>query len=152
MERLISVYLDVKDNVLKNGFGGEIDWQASLHLADLTEHKFIEEGAWVILSAGMRESLIRVKFPAISRAFGNWTSAKFISDKRASCRRAALKEFGNRRKIDAIISLAMVVAEDGFSAVNLGIKKGENRVIFDAIIGCLLCLLILLILLVPTFS
>lgn len=115
--RLASAYMTAKEAVIKSGFADEIDWQHDLLFDDVTEGGFLREAAWVILSAGMRESVIRGKFLQISSAFRNWVSAEQIVANKRECRRETMAVFANERKIDSIIKVAEEVSEKGFTEV-----------------------------------
>ncbi len=115
-------YLCAKEAVIRQGYAHEIDWQDSLRFDDVTETDFLREGAWVILSSGMRETVIVGKFPGISTAFFQWDSAKRIAKHTKSCRRKAMDVFGHAGKIDAIIELAARVAGEGFGQVASSIR------------------------------
>jgi len=117
LTRLVDAYLTAKEVVIDLGFSAEIDWQHDLSLSDLTESYFLCESAWVILSAGMRESIVRRKFPAITRAFRNWESARTIVSCRHQCKRDAMAVFSNERKITAILMVAEEVNKKGFPHV-----------------------------------
>jgi hypothetical protein len=121
--RLAELYLDIKEQLLADGFAPEIDWQNDVSFSGCTESDFLQEAAWVVLSSGMRESVIRAKFPAISHCFLNWRSATMISNKRKSCRSKALRLFGHERKIDAIITISAHVSSVGFAYVKNQILK-----------------------------
>jgi len=121
---LSSVYLAAKEAVISAGFAGEIDWQHDVSFGDLTERAFLREAAWVVLSAGLSAAVVSKKFGAFSAAFLDWTSASKILAKRQLCRRKALTVFGNRRKVEAILSIVGTVATDGFGAVKDGIRLG----------------------------
>jgi hypothetical protein len=111
---LALVYLDAKRAVIDAGFAWEVDWQAMVNFDQLTESAFLRESAWVVLCAGMRESVVRGRFNALSDAFLEWRSAVELLQARRTCRRRALAVFNNRRKIDAIISIAARVAATSF--------------------------------------
>ncbi|MGO9118867.1 MAG: hypothetical protein ACLQPD_14815 [Desulfomonilaceae bacterium] len=111
---IIERYLGAKQRIIENGFAEEIDWQDNVRLADITEPRFLSEYAWVVLSSGMRESVIRRKFPFFSAAFHDWQSSKAIVKDAAGCKRLALKVFGHRQKIEAIISVAEKIFGQGF--------------------------------------
>jgi hypothetical protein len=115
--QLAALYLTAKQAVIGAGFHQEIDWQSSLQFESVHETDFLRESAWVVLSAGFRESVLRRKFPAIEDAFLKWQSAKAITESRACCRRSAISIFAHRRKIDAIISIAEEVYKSGFTHV-----------------------------------
>ena len=116
-ERLASVYMTVKFSVIEAGYDSEIDWQENASFESITESYFLKEAAWVILSSGMREIVIRQKFPKISTAFFEWESAKRIVYNREKCYKKAILHFGHSKKIDAIIQVAKHVFENGFNNV-----------------------------------
>jgi hypothetical protein len=109
--------MTAKERVIESGYAYEIDWQENISLSRLTECAFLREAAWVILSSGMRETVIRRMFPEVSRAFCEWVSAVQIVDRKDDCRNAALDRFNNPKKIDSIIEIAVHVVERGFDRV-----------------------------------
>lgn len=127
--RLASAYMTAKETVIESGFADEIDWQHDLLLDDVTEGSFLREAAWVILSAGMRESVIRNKFDLVSSAFRNWASAEQIVVHKRECRRKAMAVFANERKIDSIIKVAKEVAEKGFAEIRSLLEVDGTRYI-----------------------
>jgi len=116
-DRLTSAYVKAKLNVLAGGFGEEILWQRAVRTDDLTESSLLRECAWVILSSGMRECIIRRKFPDITSAFLNWATAGLIHSNRDECIRSALPHFRNLPKITAIAETADIIYVRGFEAV-----------------------------------
>jgi len=114
---LACAYMIAKEKVIERGYAHEIDWQESLSLYDLSESDFLRESAWVILSSGMRETVVRRKFPEISRAFCGWESAWRIVTRKYDCRDSALSYFNSPKKIDSIIEIAAHTAEVGFDCV-----------------------------------
>jgi hypothetical protein len=106
MNELAQKYLYIKDFVIDKGYRDEIVWQSSISLGNLDESSFLKEIAWVILSSGMRESVIRRIFGDISRCFFYWKSSKEIVDYKDQCFSLAIKYFNNRPKILAIINAA----------------------------------------------
>jgi hypothetical protein len=112
-ETLASAYVKAKLEVLASGYGPEIIWQKNLRVTELTEAGFLRECAWVILSSGMRESVVRKKFPDIARAFLNWASSEEIVKHRNHCIHSALTYFRHERKIEAIAQSAQIVHEKG---------------------------------------
>jgi len=123
---LAAVYLHAKERVLADGYGWEIDWQQNVSLHDLTESTLLREAAWVILSAGISERVVRGVFPRISTAFRDWRSAAEIAQTHSDCRKKALAVFAHRKKIDAIVFLAAIVARQGFAAVRDGIAGAAD--------------------------
>jgi hypothetical protein len=111
---LASAYIRAKMKVLAAGYAHEIIWQKNLRTEELTERDFLRECAWVILSSGMRESVIQEKFPGIGQAFFEWSSAEVIVWHHDQCVREAMALFGHRQKIEAIAKCAHIIHEKGF--------------------------------------
>jgi hypothetical protein len=109
-------YLSAKTMVIRRGFWSEASALASVHLADLTETALLREAAWVVLSAGLSELVVRRKFDAVSGSFLQWRSAELIRAHSHECIANALPHFGNIRKLRAIVKTARVVAEGGFDS------------------------------------
>lgn len=105
------------------GYTTELEWQNSRDLSALSESAFLEEAAWVILSTGLREIVVRRRFPKISQAFMNWVSAELIAQNRSSCEAMAIKVFNNSRKIPAIGSICERVALMGLDTIREHICK-----------------------------
>jgi len=116
VQRLVESYLAAREVVISKGYAAEIDWQDTRCLSLLLESEFLEEAAWVVLSTGMRESVIRRYFPKISSAFLNWVSAATIVQNLTSCEATAVKVFNHPRKISAIGSICERIARTGFAA------------------------------------
>jgi len=126
---IVEVYLQAKEYVVKKGFGEEIDWQESIRFSQIEELDFLRESAWVVLSSGMSEAVIRRKFPSISEAFHFWRSAAYITENADNCRKKALGIFGHRGKIEAIISIAQRIFTQGFNIFKGYIKRDGVRFI-----------------------
>ena len=116
-EQLASLYLTAKERVIEAGFADEIDWQADVSFDDFDEPTFLREAAWVVLSAGFREAVLRRRFGEVSRAFLHWASAHLIVAQCETCRADALGVFGNQRKIDAIVGIVERVADEGIDTI-----------------------------------
>ena len=114
---LAVAYVKAKRAVLAAGFGWEIVWQRTRAAAGFSEPDLLREAAWVILSAGMRESVIRSKFPAISESFLHWRAAADIARSAELCIHSALQHFGHESKVRAIGSVAELVNDKGFDRV-----------------------------------
>jgi hypothetical protein len=122
-DSLISAYLDAKDYVIASGYAAELDWQEERRLADVSESIFLREAAWVILASGMSDLVVRCKFPLISKAFFNWANANQIVARRVSCRKTALQVFRHEGKIDAILGIASMIDNLGFSDIKLHVQE-----------------------------
>jgi hypothetical protein len=114
LERIVDFYTLAKNVVVGGGFGDEIRWQDKIKLSELNESNFLLEAAWVVFSSGMRESVIRQKFPEITTAFCDWSSAEQITANALECRYSAHIAFGHLGKIDSIIEIAKKITDLGF--------------------------------------
>ena len=124
---LREMYGDFREFVVRSGYEGELDWQGSLEFEAITEVDFLRETAWVVLSAGFKESIVRSIFPALSEAFLDWGSAREIVEAKALCRQEALAVFASTAKIDAIIAIAQTVDRVGFGVVKAHIRDGQTE-------------------------
>ncbi|MFC1587480.1 hypothetical protein ACFL54_04135 [Planctomycetota bacterium] len=122
-KQLALFYLTAKEKVIEAGYASEIDWQEDVSLDSLDESTFLREAAWVILSSGFRESILRRCFQRISIAFLNWSSAEEIIARQESCRSQALKCFNNIKKINAIVKIANRVSEEGIDNIRDEIRN-----------------------------
>lgn len=109
-----SAYGIAKETIIRAGYGKELEWQEETSLDNLTEDRFLKESAWVILSSGIRESVIRKIFPKISDAFFEWESSETIYNKQSECLENALEVFNNPLKIKAIIEITREINDIGF--------------------------------------
>jgi hypothetical protein len=117
LRTLAKAYYIAKSVVIQEGFAPEIDWQYQVSLDTLDESTFLCEAAWVILNSGMRESVIRSKFPNISKAFFNWQCSRMIVTHALRCRAKALRHFNHAAKMEAIVSVATHINVLGFKKV-----------------------------------
>jgi hypothetical protein len=113
---LARAYLAAKLVVLRSEYAAEVV-APSIQLQTLSESDFLRELAWVILSAGMAERVVRLKFAAVSEAFLNWSSAAEISASQEICVELALQHFGHNGKIGAIAAAASLVADAPFDVL-----------------------------------
>lgn len=121
--QLLDAYYTAKRIVLEAGFHAEIEWQRARNLELLTEPEFLREAAWVILASGMKESVIRQRFGAVSRAFHEWQSAQAITERSKRCFIKAMKVFAHAGKNAAIVEIAKIVADRGFAAIKCEIRE-----------------------------
>jgi len=126
---IVAAYRQVKDMVLRAGFGEEISWQASVDFNSLSESDFLREHAWVTLSAGMKEKVIRNLFHPISSSFYYWESAKIIVENESRCRNSALRYFNNIHKINAIIITAKNISSKGFDLFKSNIYLDSLKIL-----------------------
>jgi hypothetical protein len=121
--KLCEFYLTARETLVRLGFAHEVDWQESRRLSNLSEHDFLEQGAWTILACGFREATVRRIFPEISGAFLNWTRARSIARHRVGCEGRARRVFNHAPKIGAIGSLCERVANEGFHTIRRKIES-----------------------------
>jgi hypothetical protein len=118
VKSLAAAYLYAKRVVLNAGYDAEIAWQEDACRRPLTETRFLAEAAWVVLSSGMREAVVRRVFAAIASAFADFRSAHVAAMSAADRgRKQALRAFRHERKIDAIIAIIRHVDEAGLDEV-----------------------------------
>ena len=120
---LISKYIFAKTIVIDEGYLDEVSWQSNLRFDDLDESTFLRELAWVVLSSGMRERVIRNLFERISKCFYNWASAELIVGNEDRCFHEATKVFNSKPKILAIINAANKVKNVGFHQLKKTIRE-----------------------------
>ena len=123
LEILVMLYQSAKEYVIHAGYEPEIRWQSNVDFDQVTEGVFLQEAAWVVLSSGFRESVVRGRFQSVSEAFLGWESAVDIVANLDECERRAIAVFGNQRKISAIGEIARVVAENGIEQVKAEIQR-----------------------------
>jgi hypothetical protein len=120
---LLASYYLAKLAVVGAGFEQEITWQERQSMADITESVFLREAAWVVLSSGMRESVIRRLFPAVESAFGKWQSAGWIVKHRARCKAHAEHAFRHPGKLDALVEISRTVSSRGVASLLEDLRK-----------------------------
>lgn len=108
-EELIRLYLNAKRAVIDRGFADEIIWQSSTRHLEVVPTVFLREAAWVVLSAGMSESVVRAVFERLSSAMYGFDPIK-LSASQQHARAAALAVFHHHRKIDAVLAIADTIS------------------------------------------
>jgi len=101
---LVSSYVTAKHEVVRSGYIDEIAWQGRTRVADVDHISFTREAAWVVLSAGMREQVVRSLFERLGEALHRWDPQEITRDDRAAA--YALTVFRHEGKINAILSIA----------------------------------------------
>lgn len=139
-ENLAHFYMDIKKLLIEIGYESEIDWQENLKEERVDETNFIRELAWVIISSGMRESVVRKKFPELSNVFYDWESAEIICSNSDSCFDKAISIFNNVRKINAILKSCEILVQKGlFRILHELYEIGPNSLEIFPFIGPVTC-------------
>lgn len=125
-EELICLYLTAKKFIIERGFAHEIAWQSSTALTQPSPSVFVREAAWVVLSAGMSESVIRGLFSRLSAAMYGFDPVT-LSRNRERGRAAALTTFGHESKISAILDIAATVCHIGPDGLRAELTDDPER-------------------------
>jgi hypothetical protein len=104
-------YLNAKRTVIDAGYAGELDWQQTRRVADVTDIEFVRQSAWVILSAGMRESVVHAVFPRLGTALHAFDPHAMCAS--PSARDDAMQVFAHERKVDAVLAIAGIAMRLG---------------------------------------
>jgi hypothetical protein len=113
---LMHWYVGAKRAVVDAGYVDEIAWQASTRLQYLSTDGFVREAAWVILSSGMSERVVRRIFPDFAASMYLFDVEKLALNQE-NARRAAIAVFGHARKISAILEIAARARELSDAAI-----------------------------------
>jgi hypothetical protein len=124
VELLTNKYYEIKEIIYGLGYIKESEWQNKINFDTLIETEFLKECAWVILSTGMKETIIRKYFPNLSNVFYNWESSNLISNNKTVCKKKALRIFNHKQKISAIINISTIVQKEGFHNIKNKICEG----------------------------
>lgn len=129
LPRAIDIYLRAKQEVIANGWGGDIDWQESVRLDDVTEQSFLRDVAFVILNSGMRAAVILKHWPALREVFYDFASAVVVKRNHDEVRAEALRIINSPPKIDAILDAANRVDIEGWRRVFQQLHGSERDVL-----------------------
>lgn len=125
LHSLAHFYADAKSWILSSPFKEELIWQNNLDWKNVTERDFLREHAWVVLNSGFKESVVRKHFGYISLCFCDWESAEEISSCGDICITTAMSAFRNRAKLNAILNLSRMIAQEGFQSFFSQFDSGE---------------------------
>lgn len=124
---LIWRYLEAKRAVIDAGYADEVVWQATLSPVQVTARSFVEQAAWVVLSSGLAEQVVRPLFPALSATFHNFDLDLLTAD--SGCRGAALSAFRHPAKIDAILEIASFARAAGDDVIRRHVSSQDTTVL-----------------------
>lgn len=122
---LVRIYLRAKRQVVDSGFDHEVAWQLETARLPLTAERFVREAAWVVLSGGMSEAVVRGLFPRLEQACYDFDLEQMATN-RPNVRGHCLDVFGHERKIDAILEIAQTVKQLGDPGLIHALRDLEN--------------------------
>jgi hypothetical protein len=125
LTRLVDVFREALGCVSRRGYADEVRWARETRLKELTETTFLSQLAWCILNTGMRESVVRAKWDAISDAFFSFSSSEAICSMSAACVHLARRAFNNPPKLEAIAGGARRIRDAG------GFRRFRSRLEAD---------------------
>src|ERR1051325_2665660 len=99
-------YFHAKRIVYENGYFPEVHFQEKIDLQSISKSDFYREYAWVVLSSGMSEKVVKKVFQRISLVFNNWKNPNYIVRHQKKKYVQALSIFNNRPKISALFEMA----------------------------------------------
>lgn len=122
-ECVVSAYVHARDVVIDAGYHWEIRWQEGRHLQNVNLVEFLSQYTWVVLSAGMKETVIRNKFPEILRVLNAFHDVGKLLKRAKSYRTKVLQLFGNVRKVDAIFETLNMIDAVGFQIIQESLRE-----------------------------
>ncbi len=122
-EALLEYYISAKEYLHACGYWPEVWYHKRCSFGAVSEKLLLQELAWVVLSAGMRETVVRRAFKAISTSFYEWRDVSLIVEDRDACAASAIKHFKHPRKIEAIVNNCEIVARSGVACIVDGAQK-----------------------------
>lgn len=130
MKNPIELFEEAEGFLRLKGFGWEIDWCDNRPSFDvLGSNDFLREYAWVILNSGMSNKVIESKWQQLSAIFLQF-SPQQVAESSKAVRMAALVVFGNKKKIDSIITVAQNIDQEGFSSIKEKVKQNPLDYLF----------------------
>jgi len=117
-------YYDLKQWIWSSTYAGELEWQHSTTMRNLSPERILREYAWVIINSGFREATARRVFPSISHAFLNWHPSA-IYERQDVVAESALQTFGNRKKIHSILEGCLLVHNRGVSWIEEALEQNS---------------------------
>lgn len=124
---LVRAYLRAKRKVIEAGFASELQWQATRSPFDVTDVEFLREASWVVLSAGIADSVVARLFPRFADALFGFRPDRVCAN--PSARDRAMDVFGNDRKIGAVLRIAAVTRDLGTDGLRRELRTNGMRFI-----------------------
>jgi hypothetical protein len=122
--RVGSAYLVAKAQVLEAGYGHELTYYSD-ECRPLDESRILSEAAWAIVSVGLAWRTVRSIHQRLTPIFFHWKSAALVASMPSGQRAEAIDRFHHPGKIDAIITFAKALYEDGAERVTAEVHSGS---------------------------
>jgi hypothetical protein len=122
--RIGSAYLVAKAQVIDAGYWHEITNYGD-ECRPLDEERILSEAAWAVVSVGLAWRTVRSIHQRLSPVFFHWKSAALVASLPTGRRAKAIKQFNHPGKIDAIITFAKALNEEGADRVAAEILSGS---------------------------
>jgi len=113
--KLWRIYSDAFEH-MRQEHPDDLRWAKGLSVATFrkqSSNAFMAEYAWVVYAAGFRVSTLRLKWPALRKAYGAFR-LEYVAGMKSMAR--VLKVFNNPRKARSVIEGAGLISSEGFKA------------------------------------
>lgn len=128
MHDVTKFYNFSREVIISAGYASEIEWQARKRFESVSVDEFLGQMAWVVLASGMKEAVVRAKYPGVTSSFFEWDVAEIMAHGEA-CALAALNSFGHRGKIYAILEGVEKVYREGWDHLKTRISTNPIKVL-----------------------
>ncbi len=131
MTAAIGLYYHAYNYCLSAGIEKDrLDWVKCLPYPEgITDKYFLGELAWCVFNAGMKEELIRRKWPALQEAF-RFFSVNMVRLSAAKVRREALMIINHPGKVEAVITAARRIFAEGPIGAKLAVMTIEEALAY----------------------
>jgi hypothetical protein len=117
-------------HIQENGYQNQINWFQNLNpVSQVSDRDFLDELAWCVFNSGMREQVIRKKWPLLRPAFCDFVAANIIQNETAVFQ-GAMAIFGYAGKVNAVITAAKRVITEGPMGPLLARMSEEQLLVF----------------------
>jgi hypothetical protein len=122
---LVHAYLRAKRSVIEYGYAHEVAWQSAAAAEPLTPERFLQEAAWVVLSTGMSEAVVRRLYPKLAARLRGF-NPEWVATNAAAAREKALAIFGHEGKIDSVLHIAATAHALGSEGLRRCMRDPES--------------------------
>lgn len=113
----IRYYFNAKLHVYESGYYFESYTQEIADLKDVKKSTFYKEYAWVVLSSGMNEKVVRILFEKITPLFNNWKNPALIIQNQRKIYNRALAILNYPSKVSALIEMAYFLCKKSIAEI-----------------------------------